>query len=49
MMGSLCELARGRRNHDSAVERGAGFWPGPRTAEAGGSVVGRWLFGEDSE
>lgn len=49
MTGSLCGLARGRRNHGSAVGRGAGFWPGPRTAEAGCSVVGRWLFGEDSE
>ena len=28
---------------------GAGFWPGPRTAEAGYSAIGRWLFGEDSE
>ena len=29
--------------------RGAGFWLGPRTAEADCSAVGRWLFGEDSE
>ena len=46
---SLCGLARGRRNHGSAVGRGAGFWTGPRTAEAGYSAVGRWLFREDSE
>ena len=38
-----------RRNHGSAVGRGAGFWLGPRTAEVGSSTGGRWLFGEDSE
>ena len=26
--GSLCGLARGQRNHGSAVGQGAGFWPG---------------------
>ena len=49
MAGSLSGLARGQRNHGSVVGRGAGFWPGPQTAEAGCSAVGRWLFGEDSE
>ena len=44
---SLC-IRRGRHNHGSAVGRGAGFWPGPQTTEAGCSAVGRWLFGEDS-
>ena len=29
--------------------RGAGFWPGPRMAEAGCSAVGRYLFGENCE
>ena len=47
MTGSLCGLSRGRRNHGSAVGRGAGFWLGPQTAEAGCSAIGRWLFGED--
>ena len=46
--GGLCGLARGRRNHGSAVGWVAGFWSGPWTAEAGCSAVGRWLFGEDS-
>ena len=42
-------ISRGRCNHGSAVGWGAGFLPGPRTAEAGFSAVGRWLLGEDSE
>ena len=46
--GESLWIGPGRRNHDSAVGWGAGFWPGPRTAEAGCSAVGRWLFGEDS-
>ena len=46
--GESLWISRGRRNHGSAVGRGAGFWPGPRTAEAGCSAIGRWLFGEDS-
>ena len=49
MTASLSGLARGRRNHGSAVGRGAGSWPGPWTVEVGYSDVGRWLFGEDSE
>ena len=49
MTGIFVDWPGGRRNHGSAVGRGAGFWPGPRTAEAGYSAVGRWLYGEDSE
>ena len=47
--GESLWIGPGRRNHGSAVGRGAGFWPGPRTVEADCSAVGRWLFREDSE
>ena len=47
--GESLWIGPGRRNHGSVVGRGAGFWSGQRTAEAGSSVGGRWLFGEDSE
>ena len=47
--GESLWIGPGRRNHSSAMGRGAGFWPRPRTAEAGSSAVGRWPFGEDSE
>ena len=39
--GESLWIGQGRRNHDSAVGRGAGFWPGPWTAEASCSAVGR--------
>ena len=47
--GESLWIGPGRRNHGSAVGRGAGFWSGPQMAEAGCSVIGRWVFGEDSE
>ena len=50
--GESLWIGLGWRDHDSAVGREAGFWSElsqPGTAEAGCSVGGRWLFGEDSE
>ena len=50
--GESLWIGRGRRNHGSAMGRGAGFWSElsrPGMAEAGFSAGGRWLFGEDSE
>ena len=46
--GESLWIGPGAAQPRQAVGRGAGFWPGPRTAETGCSAVGRWLFGEDS-
>ena len=44
--GESLWIGPGARNHGSAVGWGAGFWPGPRTAKASCSAVGRWLSGK---
>ena len=50
--GESLWISQRRRNHGSAVGRGAGFLSElsrPGTAEAGCSTGGRWLLGEDSD
>ena len=42
MTGSLCGLARGRRNHGSAMGRGAGSGVLAGATDGGGKLLCRW-------